>query len=219
MIPTTINCRNGIQLHIWLNSFPRKDSVHPTISPRAIMTGKRIMYDKHCKVEFGTYVQKHEKHNNSMEPRTSGAIALRPSGNEQGRHYFLSLHTGKKILRNHWTILPMPNDVVDAVHRLAAASKQAGGITLTDKDGNIITDDDDEEIEEAMENDEPIPVPDDYHENIINDNRELQEWMKKWMQMTSHQQYQTIKMRQLQEWTINRTWKTHTTTHLSLIHI
>jgi len=67
----------------------------------------------------------------------------------------------------------MPNDVVDAVHRLAAASKQAGGITFTDKDSNIITDDDDEEeIEEAMENDEPIPVPDDHHENIIDDSRE-----------------------------------------------
>jgi len=135
------------------------------------MTGKRIMYDKHCRVEFGTYVQTHEKHNNSMEPRTSGAIALRPSGNEQGGHYFLSLHTGKRILRNHWTILPMRNDVVDAVHRLAAASKQAGDITFTDKDGNIITGNDDEEIEEAMEN-EPFPVPNDHHENIINDDRE-----------------------------------------------
>ena len=66
-----------------------------------------------AKVEFGTYVQVHEKHNNSMESRTSGAIALRPSGNEQGGHYFLSLHTGKRVLRNHWTVLPMPNDVVD----------------------------------------------------------------------------------------------------------
>ena len=77
-------------------------------------------------------------------------------------HYFQSLHTGKRILRNHWTVLPMPNDVVDAVHRLAAASKQSGGITFTDKDGNIITDDD-KEIEEAMENDEPIPVLDNQH--------------------------------------------------------
>jgi len=49
----------------------------------------------------------------------------------------------------------MPSDVVDAVHRLAAASKQAGGITFTDKDGNIITDNDDEEIEEAIENTSP----------------------------------------------------------------
>jgi len=52
----------------------------------------------------------HEKHNNSMDSRTSRAIALGPSGNEQGGHYFLSLHTGKMILRNNWTVLPMPND-------------------------------------------------------------------------------------------------------------
>jgi len=31
----------------------------------------------------------------------------------------------------------MPNDIVNAVHRLAAASKQGGGITFTDKDGNL----------------------------------------------------------------------------------
>ena len=89
------------------------------------MTGQKITYDKHCKVEFGTYVQTHEKHNNSMEPRPSGAIFLRLSGNKQGGHYFLILHTGKMILINHWTVLPMPNDIVDTVHRLAVASKQA----------------------------------------------------------------------------------------------
>jgi hypothetical protein len=66
----------------------------------------------------------------------------------------------------------MPNNAVDAVHRLAAASKQAGGITFPDKDGNIITDDDDEEIEEAMENYKPIPVSDYHHKNIINNDRE-----------------------------------------------
>jgi hypothetical protein len=98
----------------WLNSFLHKNDVHATMSPRAIMTGQRITYDKHCKLEFGTYIQKHEKHNNSMESRTSGAIALRLSGNEQGGHYFLSLHTGNRILRNNWTVLPMPNNMVDA---------------------------------------------------------------------------------------------------------
>ena len=120
------------------------------MSPRAIMTGKRITYDKHCKLEFGTYVQTHKKHNNSMDSRTSGAIALRPSGNEQGGHYFLSLHTGKRILRNNWTVLPMPNDVVDAIHRLAAASKQARGIKFMDRDSNILTDADKDETEEAV---------------------------------------------------------------------
>jgi len=32
------------------------------------------MNEKHCKIGFGTYVQVHEKHNKSMEPRTSGTI-------------------------------------------------------------------------------------------------------------------------------------------------
>jgi len=144
----------------WLNSFPQQNGIHATISPRAIMTGQKIAYDKHCKLEFGTYVQTHEKHNNSMDSRTTRAIALRPSGDEQGGHYFLSLHTAKRILRNNWTVLPMPNDVVDAIHRLAAASKQAGGITFTDRDGNILTDDDEDDTEEAEDN-EPIPVADD----------------------------------------------------------
>jgi len=35
----------------------------------------------------------------------------------------------------------MPNDVVDAVHWLAATSKQTGGITFTNKAGNIIMED------------------------------------------------------------------------------
>jgi len=90
------------------------------------MTGQKITHDKHCKEEFRTYMQTNEKNNNSKESRTSGAIAIRPFGNKQGGHYFLSLHTGKRILRNHWTVLPMLNHVVDARNRLVAASKQAG---------------------------------------------------------------------------------------------
>jgi len=74
----------------------------------------------------------------------------------------------------------MPIDVVDALHRLAAASKQADGITFTNKDGNIITNKDgniitnnnDKETEEVMEYDETIPVPDDNHKNIINNDTE-----------------------------------------------
>jgi len=76
------------------------------------------------KVEFG---QVHEKHNNSMKPRTSIAIALRPSRNEHGGHHYLSLDTGKRILRRKLKELPMPNNIEDAERRQAAASKQAGG--------------------------------------------------------------------------------------------
>ena len=69
--------------------------------------------------------------------------------------------------------------MVDAVHRLAAASKQARGITFMDKDGNILTDDDEDETEEAVE-DEPILVANDVttmeetdNMNTHNNNQEI----------------------------------------------
>ena len=57
-----------------------------------------------------------------MEPSTSGTIAVRPPRNRQGGHYLLCLHTVKSILRINWTELPMTNEVVDSVRKLAAES-------------------------------------------------------------------------------------------------
>jgi len=72
-----------------------------------------------------------------------GAIALCPTGNEQGSYYFLSLHTGKRVVRNNWMTLPMQAEVIATIHQLAAACKKYKGITFTKKDGNIIKDDED----------------------------------------------------------------------------
>jgi len=77
----------------WLNSFPLQDGV----SNKALVTGRTPDYHNHCKLEFGTYVQTHEAHNNSMTPQTVSAIALHPTGNSQVGYYFFSLNTGKQI--------------------------------------------------------------------------------------------------------------------------
>ena len=55
-----------------------------TVSPRTIITGIRLEVKNHCKTEFGSYVQTHEAHDNSMAPRTICASTLCPTGNEQG---------------------------------------------------------------------------------------------------------------------------------------
>jgi hypothetical protein len=78
----------------WLNAFLHADGVSDNLSPRYLFTGKHLDYHKHVRLEFGSYVQTHEEHTNGMEPRTTGAICLSPSGNEQGGHYFLSLNSG-----------------------------------------------------------------------------------------------------------------------------
>ena len=58
-----------------LNSFPPKGGVSMTLSPSAIVTAFVMHYKKHCKLEFGEYVQTHEENapRNSMQPITIGA--------------------------------------------------------------------------------------------------------------------------------------------------
>jgi len=124
----------------WLNAFPHNNGVHEVMSPCTILMGLHINYDKHYKLEFGSYAQIHEEHGSSMTACTTGAIALRPTGNTQGTHYFLNINSGRWVTRNNWTALPMPNEVIHAIHRLAAACKNHKGIVFTDKNGNVIDD-------------------------------------------------------------------------------
>jgi hypothetical protein len=102
----------------WLNAFPHNDGVSTTLSPKYLITGKHVDYNKHVRIEFGAYAQTHEEHSNDMEARTTGAICLGPSGNDQGGHYFMSLTTGRRLHRHRWTGLPLPADARDRVNQL-----------------------------------------------------------------------------------------------------
>ena len=77
----------------WLNGMPPNDSFGNGLSPRTIVTGQKLDYNRHCRFQFGEYAQTHEQHDNSMNPRTIGALALRPTGNAQGSFYFMSIST------------------------------------------------------------------------------------------------------------------------------
>jgi hypothetical protein len=68
-----------------------------------------------------------------MQSRTTGAIAMRPTGNKQGGYYFFRLSTGRRLNRNRWTKLPMPNEVVDRVHLYAQNNKR--GLTFGTQNG------------------------------------------------------------------------------------
>ena len=80
----------------WVNCFPHKDGIHNTFSPLTVVTGSKIDFNKHCRLQFGVYVQIHEQYNNSLLPRTAGAIDLCTTGNEQASYYFLSLTQAKE---------------------------------------------------------------------------------------------------------------------------
>jgi hypothetical protein len=99
----------------WLNSFPARDGVSTTMSPRCIMTGQEVDYNKNVHLEFGEYVQTHEEHDNAMTNRTIGAICLGPTGNEHGTHWFMCVASGARITHTRWTPLPMPKEVIQRV--------------------------------------------------------------------------------------------------------
>jgi hypothetical protein len=123
----------------WWNSFPGNSAISDCLSPSEIVLRRGLDYQKHCQLEFGEYVQTHEATDNTMAPRTVGALALRPSGNAQGGHLFYSLSTGKVLHRNHWTALPMPQEVIDRVTVLASAAPT--GLTFIDRLQEIVGDD------------------------------------------------------------------------------
>ena len=135
----------------WLNSGPSNTGVSPTMSPRTIITGQLLDYHKHCHYEFGEYVQTHEEHDNTLLSRTVGAIALRPTGNQQGGYFFMSLHTGHIINCLHTTKLPMPSEGIIRVEQLAKAQNMIPSLAFGNRDNRLIMQDiiDDDETENA----------------------------------------------------------------------
>lgn len=94
------------------------NGISTTMSPRTIITGTTANYSTHCRVPIGAYCEVHNESNpsNTETPCTSYNIALNPTGNLQGSYRFLSLDTGKRILRRCWTELSITNAVIARVH-------------------------------------------------------------------------------------------------------
>ena len=157
----------------WLNAFPHPEGVSQTLSPRAIVTGETLDYNRHVKFEFGEYVQTHEKHDNSMTTRTIGALALRPTGNAQGSYTFFSLNSGRVITRGRATKIPMPDEVISRVHNLARQQKADRGLVFGDRNNRSTIDDatydsdDDDDDDETYYDEDDVEADDDYDDGWI----------------------------------------------------
>ena len=135
-----------------MNQFPALDGVSATMSPLTIMTGLPSPDYNDLKIEFGAYAQVFESNDptNTVKARTTGAIALTPTGNAQGGYYFMSLATGRKLSRQQWDVLPMPDGVIAAVEEMGRIEQQPiighGAPLFEWSPGVIIADDNDEGI-------------------------------------------------------------------------
>jgi hypothetical protein len=109
-----------------LNLFPAKNGASKVLSPITIMTGQPRPDYNDLKIEFGAYAMVFESNDptNTNKTRATGAIAMTPTGNAQGGFYFKFLMTGKRLSRQQWDELPMPDGVIARVEALAAEQEQ-----------------------------------------------------------------------------------------------
>ena len=127
----------------WLNAFPVMGGASQDLSPCTILTGQQVDYKCHCRFQFTEYAQTHEEHSNSMNPRTVGALALCPEGNGNRVFIFLSIVTGRILNRLHAMALPMPDNMIDKIHRMARQQKNNPGLIFAIRNLNLDEYDDD----------------------------------------------------------------------------
>ena len=103
---------------MWMNMFPSENSLSAVFGPRVFLEQHYPNYKKMCRLEFGSYCEVHnDPHpSNTMAERTTSAIALYPSNNQQGGYYFMNVATGKLLSRYQWTELPMPDSIIKLIN-------------------------------------------------------------------------------------------------------
>jgi hypothetical protein len=153
MIPGRMIIKMLANVVLWINAFPPSSGVSALYSPRTIMTGTALDFNKHCQIPFGAYAEVHEDRNitNTMDERAQPAICLGPTANFQGSYKFLSLRTGKHITRKNFKELPMPASIIKRVEAMAIKEKRYKTLTFHDRSGAPITDLYDSPADESAE--------------------------------------------------------------------
>ena len=91
-----------------------------------------------------------------------------PTGNFQGSYKFLSLETGRKVIRKQFTELPMPERVIARVEALAARDRQGNRLVFANRAGEPFPEDA-EEVEheyEHQDDNQNLPVAGPAIENL-----------------------------------------------------
>ena len=145
----------------WLNVFPVNNGWSSKHSPRYIMAGKHLDYNKHVRAKFGEYVQTHEEHDSDMHEWTVGAICLGPNGNQQGGHYFMSLVTGVRLVRSRWTSLPLPREAQSQLESFGHRQNMPKTLTFGDRHGHEIPDSFEDIVEWSDHDDDTYKLQED----------------------------------------------------------
>jgi hypothetical protein len=142
---------------MWMNSFPVKSGISKKWSPRELISRHKLDAKLHCKAPFGAYCEVHTDPDitNTMEPRTKW-----PTGNMQGSYKFMSLSTGKKIVRHKFTEMPITESVIRQVDKWAKKDRAQSGLMFLNRNGLEYNFGDDDDLATLVIRPEVAPFPD-----------------------------------------------------------
>ena len=104
---------------MFVNGYIHENGISQQYSPREIVLGRAIDFEKDCKATFGAYVEasRDDTVTNTTRDRTHPCIALGPSGNLQGSTKCFDLLTGKVVVRRTVKELPWPDRLLKLVNK------------------------------------------------------------------------------------------------------
>jgi hypothetical protein len=122
------------------------------VSPLENFIGRKINCKVDLRVAFGDYCQiSSPDADNSLAPRTSGAIALLPSHNLRGSVTFFDLNTLRVVKRDNFKVLPITQDIIRRINDIALSQRQSTSPSIVVTQGH-----DQREVNE----DEDMELPD-----------------------------------------------------------
>jgi hypothetical protein len=148
-----------------MNSLPKKGGIHPIISPRELVTGKKLRVPS---IHIGQYVQGHTGgktigSNDTAEERSIDALYIGRADNGSG-HIVFKLSTKQPVSVNRVTVIPPTTDHIKFVNDMADAENQPEGIEFADINGKVTLDDFIEGINDG--DDDSNASDDDFEDDI-----------------------------------------------------
>ena len=99
---------------ILINSFRRKSEVHPLMSPRQILSGKKCKTPL-CKMGEFLLAYDVKSNNRTSKPRAFHVLCIGPNDAGTG-HSVFKLATKNMIVTPRCKPIPMPNDVIQVIN-------------------------------------------------------------------------------------------------------
>ena len=112
--------------------------MHPILSPREIVTGKKFRVPRH---KIDDYVRAHisnKMDDDATSEQIIDALYLGPSDNDDGHNMF-TFSTKQRMSVNKISMIPITTDIVDKVNNMGKDENQLDGLDFTSLLNNINT--------------------------------------------------------------------------------